>query len=219
MSAVLSSTARFSLVADATILAATLDGLDIGVLLLGAGGRLVHANTSGQAMLAEGDVLYDVCGRLASCDLAAHRIMQQIFATDDAPSPGRGSCAIAMTGLHGQRYVAHVLPLPSATRRYAGMGSPPLAAVFVRKATMAPSPRSDVIAKAFNLTPTELRVLLAIVELGSIPETAAALGVAVTTVKTHVRRLFEKTGATRQADFVKLVAAYATPLREVGATP
>jgi DNA-binding CsgD family transcriptional regulator len=71
-----------------------------------------------------------------------------------------------------------------------------------------------VIGKAFKLTPTELRVMLAIVELGGVPEVAAALGVANTTIKTHVRRLFEKTGAARQADFVKLVAGYATPLRK-----
>jgi DNA-binding CsgD family transcriptional regulator len=41
---------------------------------------------------------------------------------------------------------------------------------------------------------------------------AAALGVANTTVKTHVSRLFEKTGASRQADLVKLVAEYSGPL-------
>jgi DNA-binding CsgD family transcriptional regulator len=74
------------------------------------------------------------------------------------------------------------------------------------------SSRSEVIGKIFKLTPTELRVLLAIVELGSVPEVAVALGVADTTVRTHVGRLFQKTGATRQADLVKLVAGYATPM-------
>jgi DNA-binding CsgD family transcriptional regulator len=52
--------------------------------------------------------------------------------------------------------------------------------------------------------------LLAIVEVGGIPEVATAFGVADTTVRTHVNRLFEKTGVTRQADLVKLVAGYAT---------
>ena len=54
----------------------------------------------------------------------------------------------------------------------------------------------------YRLTPTELRVLLAIVDIGGVPEVAAALGVAVTTVKTHLGRLFEKTGVARQADLV-----------------
>jgi len=74
------------------------------------------------------------------------------------------------------------------------------------------SSRAEVIGKIFKLTPTELRVLLAIVEMGGVPEVAAALGVADTTVRTHVGHLFQKTGATRQADLVKLVAGYATPM-------
>jgi DNA-binding CsgD family transcriptional regulator len=74
------------------------------------------------------------------------------------------------------------------------------------------SSASQVIGETFKLTPTELRVLLAITEVGGIPEVATAFGVADTTVRTHVNRLFEKTGATRQADLVKLVAGYTTPL-------
>jgi DNA-binding CsgD family transcriptional regulator len=87
-----------------------------------------------------------------------------------------------------------------------------VAALFVRKAALAMSSRSEAVGKMFKLTPTELRVLLAIVEVGGVPEVAVALGVAETTVRTHVSRLFEKTGATRQADLVKLVAGYATPM-------
>jgi DNA-binding CsgD family transcriptional regulator len=74
--------------------------------------------------------------------------------------------------------------------------------------------RSQAIGSAFKLTPTELRVLLAIVEVGGVPEVATAFGIADTTVRTHVTRLFEKTGTSRQADLVKLVAGYATPLAE-----
>jgi len=70
----------------------------------------------------------------------------------------------------------------------------------------------EVIARAYKLTPTELRVLLAIVEVGGAPEVAAELGITDETVKTHLGRLFEKTGTRRQADLVKLVAGYSSPL-------
>jgi DNA-binding CsgD family transcriptional regulator len=84
--------------------------------------------------------------------------------------------------------------------------------LFVHRAVLdAPSP-SKILAKAYRLTPTELRVLLAIVQVGGIPETAVAMGVAETTVKTHLRRLFDKTGASRQADLVKLVSGFSDPL-------
>jgi DNA-binding CsgD family transcriptional regulator len=74
-----------------------------------------------------------------------------------------------------------------------------------------PSP-PEVIAKTFNLRPSELRVLLAVVEVGGVPETAAALGIGEGTVKAHLHRVFNKTGTSHQADLVKLVAGFANPL-------
>ena len=86
------------------------------------------------------------------------------------------------------------------------------AAVFVHKAALdTPSPQ-EVIGKLYKLTPTELRVLLAIVEVGGVPEVVEELGIAESTVRTHLHRLFAKTGAKRQADLVKLVAGYTNPL-------
>jgi DNA-binding CsgD family transcriptional regulator len=44
-----------------------------------------------------------------------------------------------------------------------------------------------------------------------VPETAEKLGVGDATVKTHLKRLFAKTGARRQADLVKLAAGFSDP--------
>jgi DNA-binding CsgD family transcriptional regulator len=120
--------------------------------------------------------------------------------------------AIPLMALDGEHYVAHVLPLTSGARRRAGATYTAAAAVFVHKAALdAPSPQ-EVIGKLYKLTPTELRVLLAIVEVGGVPEVAEALGVAVSTVRTHLAQLFAKTDTNRQVDLVKLVARYASPL-------
>jgi len=204
--------------ADAAAFADTLDGLDAGLYLVDADGRLIHANAAGRAVLDAYNVLLEIRGHLMACDpMITHRLRQAFAASgrDDA-AQGDGGIAIPMVGLDGQRHVAHVLPLTSGPRRRAGAAYRAVAAVFVRKAALTIPPRSQALRDAFKLTPTELRVLLAIVELGGIPEVAAALGVAATTIRTHVRRLFEKTGTARQADFVKLVAGYATPLRDMG---
>jgi DNA-binding CsgD family transcriptional regulator len=69
-----------------------------------------------------------------------------------------------------------------------------------------------VIAKAYKLTPTELRILLAIAEIGGVSEVAEAFGVSETTIKFHLKNLFDKTGARRQTDLVRLLAGFATPL-------
>ena len=74
-----------------------------------------------------------------------------------------------------------------------------------------PSP-PEAIAKAYGLTASELRVMLAIVDVGGAPEVAEALGVAASTVKTHLGRVYAKTGASRQADLVELVAGFSSAL-------
>jgi DNA-binding CsgD family transcriptional regulator len=58
-----------------------------------------------------------------------------------------------------------------------------------------------------------MRVLMMIVEVGGVPEVVATLGVSEPTVKTHLQHIFQKTGTSRQADLVKLVAGYMSPLR------
>ncbi len=200
-------------IAEAGTFSDTLDGLDAGLCLVGANGRIIHANLAGRAILDAGDILSDVGGRLVACDAQAHQTLREVFAAAEQGDAALGikGIAVPLTGRDGERYVAHALPLTSGARRRAGIIYSAVAALFVRKAALA-MPRSEVIGKAFKLTPTELRVLLAIVEVGGVPEVATALGVADTTVRTHVNRLFEKTGVKRQADLVKLVAGYETPL-------
>jgi DNA-binding CsgD family transcriptional regulator len=199
-------------VAEVATFVDTFDGLSTGMYLVDPEGRLIHANAAGSAILAASDILCSVGGRLVACDTRVQRTLRDVFA-----AAGQGDAAVGVKGIavpligkDGERYVAHALPLTSGARRRAGIVHVASAALFVRRATLMTSSTSQVIGETFRLTPTELRVLLAIVEVGGIPEVATAFGVAATTVRTHVNRLFEKTGATRQADLVKLVAGYAT---------
>jgi DNA-binding CsgD family transcriptional regulator len=44
------------------------------------------------------------------------------------------------------------------------------------------------------------------------PQVADVLGISLDTVKTHLKRVFAKTGTNRQVDLVKLVVGYMNPL-------
>jgi DNA-binding CsgD family transcriptional regulator len=190
-----------------------LDGLSAGLFLVGTDGRIVHANAAGQMILRADDVLRSIGGRLVARDAQVNRTLREVLAAADKGDVEIGSkgTALPLTADDGECHVAHLLPLTSGARR-AGIGSAAAVAVFVRKATLAAPSSPEIISRAYQLTPTELRVLLAIVDIGGIPEVATAFGVANSTIKTHVDRLFEKTGAGRQADLVKLVAGFATAL-------
>ena len=103
--------------------------------------------------------------------------------------------AVPLVARDGERYVAHVLPLSSGARRSAGVGYAAAAVLFVQKAALATRSPPEAIAKTYRLTAMEVRVLLAIVEIGGVPDVAETLGIGESTVKTHLKRLYEKTGA------------------------
>ena len=198
--------------AEAAIFADALDGLAAGLFLVDTAGCIVHANASGRALLDARSVLRTSAGKLVANEAGATLALGELFAragTNAAPA-GRG-IAVALSARDGDRYVAHVLPLASATRRRVGGGAT-AAAVFVHKAAIEAAFPPEAVARLYGLTPGELRVLTAIVEVGGVPDTAEALGIGAATVKTHLHRVFCKTGAARQADLVKLVAAFANPV-------
>jgi DNA-binding CsgD family transcriptional regulator len=57
----------------------------------------------------------------------------------------------------------------------------------------------------YNLTPTEIRVAFHIGGGGTVASCAEALGVAESTVRSHLKALFTKTGVRRQAELQRLL--------------
>jgi DNA-binding CsgD family transcriptional regulator len=187
----------------------TLDGFAAGMFLVDAQARIVHANASGQAMLETGEVVQERASRLCALDRKADHALRQALA--EAAAGAIASRSVPLGRDDGERFDAHVLPLTSGARRQTGLPYAAVAAVFVRKAALAPCPL-DMIGELYELTRAERRVLIGIVEVGGIADVATALGVSDTTVKTHLQHVFEKTGTKRQADLIKLVASHTSPL-------
>jgi DNA-binding CsgD family transcriptional regulator len=187
---------------EAAALADTLDGLASATFLVDAAGRIVHANAVGHIMLDEASVVRRSAGKLVAADAATDRSLHDIFANAECGDAAVGTTGIAvpLDSRVGQRYVAHVLPLTSGARRKAGVAYSAVAAVFVRKAALELPHPLETIASTFRLTPAEMRVLMMIVQLGGIPEVAPVLGISEATVKTHLQRIFGKTGTSRQTE-------------------
>ena len=198
--------ARSHTVAD---LAEVLDRLSTAICLFDVEGRVVHANAACRQMLADGELFAIVGDRIVARHTQADKIFRSLFdaAAGGIRGPDHRKIEL-MTSADGQHYLAHALPL---THERSLQRDGVATVLFLQKALMAPQLATAAIGAAFGLTPSELRVLMAVVELGGVPDIAAKLGIAGTTVKTHLGRLFEKTGAGRQADLVKIAAGFAVP--------
>lgn len=191
-----------------------LDGLASAMFLLDADCRLVHANQSGREMLNSGGPV-EARGGL----LRARSETQSTALATALSSAAIGDAALGIKGIslaladaEGEAFAAHLLPLTSGSRKRTGIHYAAVAALFVQPATLDVPEMPETIARTYQLTLTELRVMITIATGCGVQETAEALGVAESTVKTHLHRVFAKTGTSRQADLVRLVAGFASPL-------
>jgi DNA-binding CsgD family transcriptional regulator/PAS domain-containing protein len=199
--------------AEAAAFADTFDSLSAAMLLISADGRVAHANERGLALLAAGDLFWTRDGKLFARDPETDRRFQAMFAANHADASLIGKrVALPLTARDGGRFLAHVLPLTGGARHRAGRVYGAVAALFVCEAAFRTPSLPEAIAKAYGLTPAELRVALAVLDVGGVPEIAEALGIAPSTVRTHLGRVFAKTGVARQADLVKLVAGFSSAL-------
>lgn len=198
--------------AQAATFSDTFDAISAAIFFIGQNCRLVHANAAGQTMLSEDKCLRVVNGQLIASNMRANQALRAIFSPDGDMLPAQSGNALPMEDHDGDRYAAYVLPLTSAARGTIGRDHKAIGALFVRKMQLDIQFSSELMARMFELTPAETKVLLAIVEVGGVPEVAGALGIAETTVKTHLHRVFSKTGTNRQADLVKLSASFSNPL-------
>lgn len=195
-------------------LGATLDAIAIGVLLVDADGRVLHANVAARSMLQHGDPIGMSGGRLSAVDAAATSRLLAAVADAAAAEAGIGDSGLgvplasALTSLH----VAHVLPVSRGDVRSRLMPRA-VAAIFVSSADGAPPMKLGPVAEAFGLTPAEARLLDRLVRGETLEEAAAALNVAKTTSRTHMARILTKTGTRRQANLLALVHRLVPSLR------
>src|SRR5262249_32642551 len=133
------------------------------------------------------------------------------LAARDEAGIGKTGLAIVLTAPGEPPVVAHVLPLTGSELR-TRLEPAAVAAVFIGA---APDEQhaAHTVAAAFGLTPAETRVLASLLAGRTLAETAADLGIAPSTAKSHLENIFSKTGATRQADLMRLGTGLIPPTK------
>jgi DNA-binding CsgD family transcriptional regulator len=195
-------------------LSKALDRLSAAAVFVDSLGRVLHTNLAGRELSNRGAVMQVREGMLSFVKLEADTEFRSTLAASANGTHALGSrgIAIPLGNNDGHDFIAHVLPLTTMGKRTAAHIYKASAVVFIQRAGNDAPSQPALIARKYKLTPTELRVLIAIVEIGGVPEIALSLGVAETTVKSHLASVFAKTGKTRQVDLAKLVASYASPV-------
>ena len=198
---------------EARTFESALNAVAFGVVLVNERMAIVHANAVAEAMLAAGDPLQSESGTLTLRSRAANDALGAavLQASRDETALGQRGIGIPARRTQGDPCVVHVLPLRRGEIR-PGLAQNAVAALFVAPASSPPRMPTDALALIYDLTPAESRILELACEGATREAIADALGIARSTVKTHLLHVFEKTGCSRQIDLVKLVARLSLPV-------
>lgn len=188
------------------MLRAALEQVPAAVVFVAANGKIVFANQAAEDMLKSKQILITRRGVVGVVNQAADKHLRAALA-----AAARGDAALGLKGIdipltdaEGRHYLANVLSIVSEARRTPDAGEA-VAALFIRGTTFATRTPLETAALHYGLTPSELRVLAAVLEAGTISDIADRLGVSKSTVKTHLNHLMAKTGTHRQTDLIRLM--------------
>jgi DNA-binding CsgD family transcriptional regulator/PAS domain-containing protein len=201
---------------------AALDRMPKAVILFDAQGDIFHANQAAQRLLALND------GLRLSDDV--HRPGQSRLRAVHAQAQSSLQLALmgALTpdGLHAVHFNQSVLvPRTSGEAPFGlhfsslpvgnefGRGAAaPMAIAFIDDGQSHIRPDANTLCARYELTPAEWRVAEALAHGLSTDDIAQTLGVAVSTVKSHLRQLYAKTGTGNRVNLMRMLMSSQTPV-------
>ena len=189
-----------------------LDDVRVGVIRLDRRGGVAAANDRALELLKEPGGLRDAHGRLHASLPREDRKLQGLLAQalpGDGGAGASGSMPVTRASPRAPLAV-HLHPLSAVAAGAApGLQRAPGALVLAIDPADRPGLDPERVAAALDLTPAEGRVATALAEGRTIADIAAATGRSPTTVKWHLRHIYEKHGLTRQVELARLVSSLA----------
>ena len=176
-----------------------LAALGIPALVMDEAGKVLDANTLIES--ASDYLIWRAFDRVRLKDNAADLQLHNAIA--DSPSAA-GVRSFPMRNEGGSNLmVAHIIPIRLSARD-----------IFVRCAfvfaimplTRPQAPPVELVQSLFDLTPAEARVARGLASGKTTEDIASDSGVALSTVRTQMRSVLEKTGCARQVDVVSLLS-------------
>ena len=199
---------QLHLAQNGTVAAAVLDQLQIGIIVIDRGQRILHANAFAQDVLAQGSILTVQDGRLVPLCIEAGTALR--CSADEACNGWRNSLEAAALGLR----CASVGDYELSVSPFADDGSMPLRPaaseaflVTLKKVERQPKNLAVRLRSGFGLTASEASIVEQITQGKTLQQIAACNSISVHTVKTHLKAVFVKMEVRSQADLVRVVLA------------
>ena len=190
-----------------------LDLLSVGIILVDAEGGVLFANRYAEELLGTGGGLFLEQGRLAAAQAGETARLHDLIAGAATP---RGAATRPHTGALQIFRTRHDSALSLVAIPLAGAGrDTPRArvALFCHDPARACAPPAALLAQLYGLTPCEAGLARHLLGGDDLRAAARELSISRNTARSHLKHVFQKTGATRQADLMHLLTMSVALLR------
>lgn len=186
-----------------------LNGLRIPLLVLDEQGRILLANAEAETLLQRQPLLAVHQGCLQPRGLHTGQFARLLRSACGLGGPATAGGALVTDALGQPALRLLVQPLPTRLQTF-NQWARPLALVVLHDPSQPQSMQPCLLQQLYGLTPAEARLTLALCQGDTPAEAAQRAGVGIGTVRTQLRSIFAKTGAERQTDLIRMLAALQT---------
>lgn len=176
-----------------------IDVLDSAVIITNSDGKILRTNFAGRTALTTGLILQSSEGMIDSNDEDVRREIKSALNGDV-----RGPSTFTLPATDGSRKLVAIMPLGAQRNEFA---------IFLKTEDADIPAIGRHLVAAFKMTPREVGVLMPLLEGHTPAEVADKLGIGMATVRTHLQRLFNKTGTNSQAELVSLILRAMPPVK------
>lgn len=196
---------------------AALDRFSLGVIFVDADMRIEYVNAGAEDILSSpATPVTVVAGRLAAISPSMQLKLKSSVdnALRSAANPFlQHSCHLILPDRGGGHGLAACIVPAAAVAQDSGQGKGKGRAMITLRALSGPTDLGETARQLFDLTEAEGRLAAALAEGLSVAEAAQCHRIKISTARTHLARIFQKTGVRQQSQLVALLRNIHMPVR------
>jgi len=184
---------------------ALLESLRLPIVIVDANGGIICASGAAEALLAQAPGV-TVCQRQVVCSGESNQKLQRLIRSACGRRPVGGGMMAPSSANASSTLQILVIPLPPHAA-WQLLSSEPLAMVLIQEPNGIQSSHEALCQEIYALTPAEARVAIGIARGLTPKKLAQQAAVSLTTVRSQLSTVLQKTGSSRQGDLVRMLGA------------
>lgn len=176
-----------------------------GTVVVDSMGRILHVDNGAEEIFARADVSLNAHGgRVGVDDRQGEADLHAALATATRSFRQAPPNARLTVSCNGQSPVA-IDVVPFRQNFLSPFSSRAVAILLIRRTDGQDRARAAFLRQRFGFTPKEAVVVAEILKGDGRAAVAERCGISINTVRTHLERIFEKTGVRRQAELIRVL--------------